>query len=148
MPRGEFATLDHDGVPLRVKVRFAEYVFAESRDPDACWEWPLSTASHGYGQIGWGVRPERGLVLTHRLAWLLFHGPIPAGMTVDHECRNRPCCNPAHLRLLTNIENARDNGNARKTHCPQGHPYNDENTWRTPRGHRQCRQCHRDRRAA
>lgn len=30
---------------------------------------------------------------------------------------------------------------SRKTHCPKGHPYSPENTYRNPRGHRLCRKC-------
>lgn len=38
---------------------------------------------------------------------------------------------------------------AQKTHCPQGHPYNEANTYRLPStGHRSCRVCHREREAA
>lgn len=33
------------------------------------------------------------------------------------------------------------NANLRKTHCPQGHPYDEENTYVTPSGVRQCRTC-------
>jgi hypothetical protein len=32
---------------------------------------------------------------------------------------------------------------ADRTHCPQGHPYDDTNTLRDPDGHRHCRTCHR-----
>ena len=91
-----------------------------SAGPDACWPWELSTGSHGYGQ-----------------AW-----------DVDHVCHNRLCCNPSHLRLLTNRENARDNGHAAKTHCPAGHPYDSVNTYIDPDNARRCRQCARNRRQA
>ena len=33
--------------------------------------------------------------------------------------------------------------NARKTHCPQGHPYSPENTYIQPKGSRACRVCMR-----
>lgn len=33
--------------------------------------------------------------------------------------------------------------NARKTHCPGGHPYDEENTYVTPAGVRQCKVCRR-----
>lgn len=32
-------------------------------------------------------------------------------------------------------------GNGNKTHCPQGHPYDEENTYRAPTGGRMCRKC-------
>jgi hypothetical protein len=106
-------------------------------DADGCWLWTQSTGSHGYGQTWDGVTVR----LTHRVAWTLTNGPIPDGMTVDHRCRNRRCVNPAHLRLLPNVLNAHDNGNHRKSHCPLGHPYDPENTYVNPRGHRYCRAC-------
>lgn len=33
--------------------------------------------------------------------------------------------------------------NAVKTHCPQGHPYDAENTSVRPNGNRHCRECDR-----
>ena len=32
-----------------------------------------------------------------------------------------------------------------KTHCPKGHPYNDENTYVSSNGARHCRACKRER---
>lgn len=37
---------------------------------------------------------------------------------------------------------------ASKTHCPQGHEYDAENTRYTKDGHRVCRTCHRNREKA
>jgi hypothetical protein len=84
------------------------------RHGNECWPWKLSRGSHGYGQMGWGISGGRNAgTTTHRIAWIATWGPIPAGMVIDHRCRNRPCCNPLHLRLLTNVENAADNGRPR-----------------------------------
>jgi hypothetical protein len=114
-----------------------------SGGPDACWPWTQSVGSHGYGQTWDGVTVR----LAHRVAWVLTYGPIPAGMTVDHDqdpCSlGKPCCNPRHLRLLSNIENATDNRQTRKTECPRGHPYDETNTYVDPKGHRRCRACGR-----
>ena len=112
------------------------------RTPQECWEWQKSTASHGYGQTWDG----NTVLLAHRVAWTLAVGPIPYRMTIDHKCRNRKCCNPNHLRLLTNLDNARDNGQNRKTHCPRGHAYDEANTRYNKHGHRHCRACVRERR--
>ena len=32
---------------------------------------------------------------------------------------------------------------ASRTHCPEGHPYTEENTYRRPSGSRACRTCRR-----
>lgn len=70
-----------------------------------------SCGSHGYAQVGWQVTPGeirvRSTTTAHRAAWTAIHGTIPAGMTIDHLCKNRRCVNVDHLRMLTNYENAR-----------------------------------------
>lgn len=110
-----------------------------SFDYDACWPWLLSTGSHGYGQ-GWDGQT---VVLAHRLVWTFAFGEIPDDLTVDHRCHHRSCCNPFHLRLKTNVDNARDNGMATRTHCPLLHAYDEGNTYVDPEGHRRCRACAR-----
>lgn len=106
-------------------------------EPDECWPWLLSVGNHGYGNTYDGKRR-----LAHRVAWAMHHQQqIPDGMTIDHICRNRVCCNPNHLRLLPNVVNATDNGQGRKTHCPRGHEYTEENTRMNAKGHRFCRAC-------
>lgn len=104
-----------------------------------CWLWKKSCGSHGYGQTWDGSR----VVLAHRVAWVLSNRQqIPKDMTIDHICRNRKCCNPHHLRLLTNKENAQANGNSIKTHCPKGHEYTEENTYIQPSNKsRRCKEC-------
>jgi hypothetical protein len=99
-------------------------------DDESCWPWLLSAGSHGYGQGYWQGRQE----LAHVLWWEVYHGSVPnrgrdpEQNTLDHVCHNRECVNPYHLRILVNRENARDNGYATRTHCPQGHEYTPENT--------------------
>lgn len=55
----------------------------------------------GYIRIysGKGVYPRMQFV--HRMAWVYKNGPVPEGHELDHKCRNRACCNPDHLQLLT-----------------------------------------------
>jgi len=75
-------------------------------------------------------------------------GPIPAGLQLDHLCRNRACVRPDHLEPVRSRENTlRGFGpsaiNARKTVCAHGHPFDEANTGRSPNGRRFCRECGR-----
>lgn len=86
---------------------------------------------------------------SHRFAYELLVGPVPEGMQLDHLCRNRWCCNPEHLELVTPRENTlRGVGpsavNAVKTHCKNGHEFTPENTRVDQRtGERGCWTCRR-----
>lgn len=59
----------------------------------------------GYGRFQY---EGRLLKSAHRVAYELAVGPIPVGLLVRHTCDNPPCCNPAHLELGTNADNASD----------------------------------------
>ena len=98
-----------------------------------CLNFLGSMSHNGYGQLGVYYEDGKRLVRTHRLAYKLVNGAIPVGMQIDHLCRNRRCCNPAHLEAVTSHENTRRGQspsarNAAATHCPHGHPYTPINT--------------------
>lgn len=106
---------------------------------DACWPWNGALDSHGYGSFRWSNRPIKQ-TMAHRIAFILGRGDVPTGLVLDHLCRNRKCCNPAHLEPVTHGENIRRGGPATKTHCVNGHEYTPENTRRRT-GKRECRIC-------
>jgi hypothetical protein len=64
-------------------------------------------------------------------------------------CRVTLCVRPDHLEPVTPKVNTNRgiNHEVTVTHCPKGHPYDEENTRiaRRPRGtYRLCRACHRE----
>ncbi|MFE0413620.1 HNH endonuclease signature motif containing protein [Streptomyces tendae] len=86
----------------------------------------------------------------HSLVAEVFYGPRPAGLDVCHNNGDRTDNRASNLRYGTRAENARDSvthgthRNARKTHCPAGHPLEGDNLVTRPgRNLRQCRACNR-----
>jgi hypothetical protein len=110
-----------------------------------CWIWTGTPALTGYGTFSF----DRRKFYTHRIAYGLVVGPIPEGLQIDHLCRVRLCCNPAHLEPVTQAENIRRGEGGihqrARTHCPSGHPYDEENTYILPSrpNARYCRACQR-----
>lgn len=70
--------------------------------------WPAHGG--GYNKRGWHVtfKAEGKRHMAHRAAWEQVNGPIPAGMCILHKCDNPKCCNPEHLALGTQSDNAKD----------------------------------------
>lgn len=105
-----------------------------------CWPWNAYRNQDGYGYYF-----ANRFMAAHRIAYMLTVGPIPDGLQLDHLCRNRACCNPAHLEPVTARENCLRGEtvaarNAAKTHCSNGHPYAGDNLI-TKRHGRACRIC-------
>lgn len=122
---------------------------------ETCWLWDGALTKDGYGIFRAGRTNA-----AHRSSYLLFVGPIPEGLQVDHvchnwdetcaggvTCRHRRCVNPAHLEAVTKRDNLLRGKtlaaiSASKTHCPKGHPYDEANTiFRSDSGARVCRAC-------
>lgn len=113
-----------------------------------CWLWTGSKNNKGYGQIARGAPAPRNkkMVYAHRVSYEMVNGPIPEGLSLDHLCRMPSCVNPAHLEAVTHKENTlRGVGfaavNARKTHCPKGHPLSGENLCVPRMPWRICKEC-------
>jgi hypothetical protein len=68
-----------------------------------CILWVGATDKAGYGRLG--------NALAHRIAWELYHGPIPEGSHILHKCDVPACVNPEHLFLGTNQDNIDDKMN-------------------------------------
>lgn len=72
---------------------------------DDCWPWKGNSFSrNGYGRINYKGK----LLIAHRVAYRIAKKDINEGMHILHSCDNPPCCNPAHLREGTHLENMAD----------------------------------------
>lgn len=114
---------------------------------DECWIWAGARDPVGYGRFHFKGNGR----LAHRVAYELFTGTVPAELVLHHRCVTPACVNPAHLEPMANAENVRcgrsgvlNNWNAKKTHCPRGHPLSGDNLRGGQRGKRSCKTCHRE----
>lgn len=116
-----------------------------SPEPNSgCWLWTTAFNYNGYGRF---CVHNYKQVKAHRFSYVLFKGPIPDGLVIDHLCMVKACVNPNHLEAVTRFENnrrevlAHGHYNSKKTHCINGHPYTPENTLKQSRGGRACKIC-------
>jgi len=126
-------------------------------DPTKCWLWTAGTVknkgSHGVAQYG-SFKVDGKMMLAHRFSYeMYYHVIIPEGMTIDHVkargCTSTLCVNPYHLEVVSGRVNTLRGVSpsalhAKVSHCPQGHLYDEENTY-VYLGSRYCRVCNRER---
>lgn len=103
---------------------------------DGCWEWVGAIDRIGYSTVWYRGRVRRA----HRVVYEVLRG-APAS-ELDHLCRFKACVNPDHLEPVTRSENLRRHYST-ITGCPQGHSYDEANTYMDG-GKRRCRMCMRE----
>ena len=65
-----------------------------------CWTWQGNQTSNGYGK--WQRGPGHTEKAVHRTVYQHYKNEmIPKGLQLDHLCRNRICCNPDHMEVVT-----------------------------------------------
>lgn len=112
-----------------------------------CWEWQVPSASPtSRGRFWYEGRHET----PYKWGYEFFIGKVPDGLQLDHLCENPACCNPWHLDPVTPKVNtlrcvkAPATINSKKTHCSNGHLYDEINTqWINSKEgrYRRCRAC-------
>lgn len=131
---------------MTAQARLTERFWSKVDRTESCWLWTAVLNSAGYGRF----HLDGKMRLAHRVAYEGMVGAIPEAAQLDHLCRTRRCVNPSHLEPVTQRENILRGESvvascARATHCPQGHPYDDENTRvSSTSGWRGCRACSRE----
>lgn len=104
--------------------------------------------------VGLCVDYVREAKTIHGLVLAAFDGPRPDDLETRHLDGNPTNNRLSNLIYGTGTENQLDrvrhgrHENAIKTHCPQGHPYDEANTYRIPSKprNRYCRACQKARR--
>lgn len=76
----------------------------EDRGHDTpCYIWQGPTDRAGYGIVySSGVSYP-----AHRLSFTAEYAPVPQGHVLHHVCRQKACCNPAHLIAMTPRDHSR-----------------------------------------
>lgn len=89
-----------------ITARFEEKVNrAPGQGPHGdCHEWVGTMKSNGYGTFYFLGQTENA----HRVAYFLATGDWPGELCVLHSCDHRPCVNPEHLSLGTQLDNMAD----------------------------------------
>lgn len=125
-----------------------------SAGPTNCWPWTGPPTGGGYGQFTVKRGDRFRDVIAHR--WLLERilgrplNPKRGAEDACHSCNNPICCNPLHLYADSRSGNMKyavatgRHAQSAKDGCPQGHAYDEDNTYVRPNGDRGCRKCRYD----
>lgn len=109
-----------------------------------CWVFGGIIAANGYGHTKLKTG-KKYYSLVHRVMYSNMLGPIPKGHHVHHLCKNRSCCNPAHLESISPSDHKKLEPPVPKKYCNHGHKMTPENTIivrrRSGSSNRACRTC-------
>lgn len=106
-----------------------DILWARSELHGDCVLWLGALTPDGYPT---SVKAAPGAPRAHRYSYFLAHGPIPAGLTIDHvchtesltcpggqQCEHRRCINPDHLEPVTSAENSARRGQRMRARAAQ-----------------------------
>ena len=91
-------------------------------DDEGCFIWQGNKDNDGYGRININKKSK----LAHRIAYATLVEEIPLGLHVLHTCDKRPCINPDHLFLGTQVDNIQDMVNKGRQKSGMRRKFSDE----------------------
>jgi len=79
-----------------------------------CWLWQGPTSGKGRGGFYGRMALLGQTVAVHLVMFCVAYGFLPGKKQVDHKCRQRLCCRPSHLEMVTPKVNAKRRDKARR----------------------------------
>lgn len=119
----------------------AEWELRDCGYETPCKVWLRGATEAAYGTL-WETRDGKPrCLLAHRVYYEREVGPIPPGAEVHHKCEVKGCVETTHMELHTPLTHAQEH---LSSECLNGHSYTAENTYVSPDGRRNCRECRRE----
>ena len=105
-----------DRIEARCRIEDTGFVLDDKPSPCHLWTGPDSGTGRGggYGRMSL----DGQTVAVHLVVYTHYYGYIPGKKQIDHKCRQRACCNPAHLEMVTHLKNQRLRAKRTKTTTP------------------------------
>lgn len=86
-----------------------------------CWIWTGGHSGAGRGG-GYGrVWVDTQMCAAHIVMFTQVFGYVPGKMQIDHDCENRRCVNPHHLKCVTHKRNQELRGERTRARQDQTH---------------------------
>lgn len=83
---------------------------------DDCWEWFGASDKDGYGRLGFRRNGKKRMFRANRIAYFINNPQDDINLIIRHKCNNSKCCNPDHLCIGSNSQNALDKLDNKNNH--------------------------------
>ncbi len=93
-------------MPVKARPLLDRLLARVVQSPTGCWLLTGHRMKNGYARTSVSTHGGPRSLLAHRVAYALFIGSIPEGMTIDHLCCVKHCINPTQLEPVLNRENS------------------------------------------